>query len=94
MNLSLFQRLTTSEMDQYLSEIDLALEYHTRWLAAVNRTLVCRDLEDMRHFSQDLLHHCYFGRWYASVEQVDLIKEQPYQLIGVIHAQQIGRAHV
>lgn len=87
MDLSLFQRLTASELDQYLSEIDLALEYHNRWLAAVNRALVCGDLDDITHFRQDLIHQCYFGRWYASVEQADLIKEPAYQTIGDIHAQ-------
>lgn len=87
MDLSLFQRLTASELDQYLSEIDLALEYHNRWLAAVNRALVCREAGDIRHFNQDLLHQCYFGRWYASVEEPDLIQEPAYQTIGNVHAQ-------
>jgi len=87
MDMSLFQRLTASELDQYLSEIDLALEYHTRWLAAVNRALVCHEPGDIKHFSQDLVHHCYFGRWYASVEQPDLIKQPAYQTIGDIHVQ-------
>lgn len=87
MNLSLFQRLTTSELDQYLSEIELALEYHSRWLAAVNRALVCRESADIKHFSQDLLHQCYFGRWYTSVEEPDLVREPAYQMIGEIHVQ-------
>lgn len=87
MDLSLFQRLTASELDQYLSEIDLALEYHNRWLAAVNRALVCREAEDVSHFSQDLLQQCYFGRWYAGVDQPELIREPVYQRIGAIHAQ-------
>lgn len=87
MDLSLFQRLTASELDQYIGEIDLALEYHNRWLAAVNRALVCRDVDDIRHFSQERQHHCYFGRWYASIEQADLLKEPAYQSIGDIHSQ-------
>ncbi len=87
MDLSLFQRLTASELDQYLSEIDLALEYHNRWLAAVNRALVCRETDDIKHFNQDLLHHCYFGRWYASVDEPDLIREPAYQTIGDVHGQ-------
>jgi len=93
MDLSLFQRLTASELDQYLSEIDLALEYHNRWLAAVNRALVCRTAEDIQHFGQDLLHHCYFGRWYASVEQPDLVREPAYLAIGKIHAQLHQQVH-
>lgn len=87
MELSLFQRLTASELDQYLSEIELALEYHNRWLAAVNRALVCRDPGDIQHFTQDLLHHCYFGRWYASVDQEVLKSEPAYKNIGVVHEQ-------
>jgi len=87
MDLSLFQRLTISELDQYLSEIDLALEYHNRWLAAVNRALVCRDPDDLSHFSKDLLHQCFFGRWYASVNELDLIREPAYQSIGSVHDQ-------
>lgn len=85
MDLSLFQRLTASELDQYLSEIELALEYHNRWLAAVNRALVCRDKADLEHFNQDLLHQCYFGRWYSSLDEPDIFNEPVYAAIGVIH---------
>jgi len=87
MDQSLFQRLTSSELEQYLAEIDLALEYHSRWLAAVNRTLVCRDPDDLQHFSHELLHHCYFGRWYASVEQPVLVDIPAYHDIGKVHDQ-------
>lgn len=87
MDLSLFQRLTASELDQYLSEIDLALEYHNRWLAAFNRALVCQDKDDIQHFDQDLLHQCYFGRWYASVEQEAIQSELAFKHIGEVHAQ-------
>ncbi|MDH5445296.1 MAG: diguanylate cyclase [Gammaproteobacteria bacterium] len=87
MDLSLFQRLTASELDQYLSEIDLALEYHNRWLAAFNRALVCHDQEDIEHFSQDLLHQCYFGRWYKSMDQVVIKEESAFQNIGEVHEQ-------
>lgn len=87
MDLSLFQRLTVSELDQYLNDIDLALEYHHRWLAAVNRALACRRTEDIDHFRQDLLHQCYFGRWYASIEEPDLLNEPAYLTIGKVHDQ-------
>ncbi|MDH5182092.1 MAG: diguanylate cyclase, partial [Gammaproteobacteria bacterium] len=85
MDLTLFQRLTASELDQYLNEIDLALEYHYRWLAAVNRAFVCRERADLEHFNQDLLHQCYFGRWYASVDEPDIYNDPTYAAIGVVH---------
>ncbi|MDH5408040.1 MAG: diguanylate cyclase [Gammaproteobacteria bacterium] len=87
MDLSLFQRLTASELDQYISEIDLAMEYHNRWLAAVNRAMVCRDASDLKHFSQDLVHQCYFGRWYDGVEQEDILREPVFKKIGTTHAE-------
>lgn len=85
MDISLFQRLTAAELDQYLNEIDLALEYHNRWLMAVNRAFICREQEDLEHFAQDLLHHCYFGRWYASVDEPNILSDSVFAKIGVLH---------
>lgn len=96
MDISLFQRLTAAELDQYLNEIDLALEYHSRWLMAVNRAFICREKSDLEHFSQDLLHKCYFGRWYASLDEPDIFNDGVYAKIGVVHEalHRLVRSHI
>ncbi len=85
MQRNLFQELTVSELEQYSSELEHAVENHSRWLAHVNRTLICNlppsedDLDDTPH------HLCQFGRWYYGIDNPYLAEIDSFVRIGAVH---------
>ena len=89
MDYSLFQRLTESELDHYLSEIDLALEFHNKWLSAVNRALVCHTETNLKQVENILTSDDHFTRWYRSVRDEDLIDIPAFITLGETHAEML-----
>jgi len=89
MDYSLFQKLTESELDNYLSEIDLALEFHIKWLSELNRALICHTETDIQQVQKILINDDHFSRWYNSVRDEDLIKMPAFKTLGVIYSEMI-----
>lgn len=93
MDYSLFQKLTESELDNYLNEIDLALEFHIKWLTALNRALICHKEIDLNQVQDILTSDDHFNRWYCSVHDEDLVAMPAFKTLGKIHNEmlQLGR---
>ena len=58
----LFQELTYNELEQYITELENAVENHALWLAHVNRTLICNLSPEATDLSDAAHHACQFGR--------------------------------
>lgn len=89
MDYSLFQKLTESELDNYLNEIDLALEFHNKWLSAVNRALVCHTETNLKQIKNILTSDDHFTRWYNSVRDEELIEMPAFTSIGETHTEML-----
>ena len=85
MNRNLFQALTLSELEMYASELEHAVENHARWLAQVNRALICQLPPDEKDISEAPHHLCHFGRWYHSIDNTDLTEVESFARIGEVH---------
>lgn len=70
MTYSLFQKLTESELNNYLGEIDKVLEFHIKWLSEVNRLLIF----PLKNTKNNLLIHEDFKRWYSSVNYEGMLE--------------------
>ena len=94
MDCSLFQKLTDSEFDNYLSAIDLALEFHIKWLSELNRALVCHTETDIKQIQNILASDSHFNRWYNSVQDEELVEMPAFKRLGSIHNEmlKLGRA--
>lgn len=85
MDYSLFQKLSESELDNYLSEMDLAIEFHVKWLSELNRGLICQNESHFEQLQNILTTDDHFARWYNSAISEDLV-EMPYFIkLGEIH---------
>ncbi len=83
----LFQQLTLNELDKYVSELQLAVEAHARWLAQLNRTLICNLPILDNDISEQPDHLCKFGRWYHSVDNPVLTSLKRFTAIDPVHQQ-------
>jgi len=90
---SLFQKLTKNELDNYLNEIELALEFHSKWLSQVNRALICHTKSNLQQAQEILSSDDHFWRWYNSVQDEDLLEMPAFKVLGEVHAEmlKIGR---
>jgi len=89
---SLFQKLSESELDNYLNEIDLALEFHIMWLSEMNRAFICHTETDVHQIKNILNNDDHFHRWYSSVNDEELIAMPAFSTLGDIHAEMLGLA--
>ncbi len=85
MHHNLFQQLTLHELDKYASELELAVEAHARWMAQLNRTLICKLPPLKKDLSKQPDHLCKFGRWYHSINNQVLTTLQSFIDIGPVH---------
>jgi diguanylate cyclase (GGDEF)-like protein/PAS domain S-box-containing protein len=81
----LLQQLTLNELEIYSSELGMAVENHAKWLAQVNRTLICHLLPDPSDLSEHPEHLCHFGRWYYSIDNPSLTATEIFPQIGEVH---------
>jgi len=89
MTYSLFQKLSESELDNYLSDIDLALEFHIKWLSDINKMLICQtELNE----TTLLENGSGFNRWYNGILEEELIKMEAFSKLGNIHAKMLASA--
>jgi len=88
---SLFQKLTESELDNYLSEIDLALEFHIKWLSELNRALICHTGSDLYQVQNILTNDDHFNRWYHGIRDEDLLDTSVFKTLGNIYSEMLKR---
>ena len=85
MQRAFLQQLTTSELDNYLHELDHAIEAHITWFSRINRNLIFL----VPPADTDLADHpeqlCAFGRWYQGMETPELHADPVFAEIGEIH---------
>lgn len=91
MDYSLFQKLTESELDNYLSEIDLALEFHIKWLSELNRALICHTGSDLYQVQNILTNDDHFNRWYYGIRDEDLLDTSVFKSLGNIYSEMLKR---
>ncbi len=85
MDRELLDKLGSGTYQQYLNELEQAGENHARWLARVNRALVCgceANPDDLGEAPHTL---CQFGRWYDRVGEEELLRMEEFQSIGPVH---------
>ncbi len=85
MDASLFQRLTTSELNSYATELELAADNHIRWLNSVNKTLLFRTTPTPENLAADAHQLCHFGRWYHGIDNPALLSQPEFAAIGPVH---------
>ena len=87
MTLLNFQTLTNNELARHVSEVKHAHRQHHKWVASINRCLVCRiepEPSDIDAHSHEL---CSLGRWYKGVDHPELWEVAEFSAIGEIHQQ-------
>lgn len=82
---TILQQLTTSEIDNYLHEVDHAIEAHIVWLSRVNRNLIFLTPPADTDLAEHPEQLCSFGRWYQSVETSELRTDPSFIEIDGIH---------
>lgn len=87
-----FQKLTSTELQRYISELELAVESHARWLNRLNRVFVCHTGADQADLETAPHTACQFGRWYHSIDNRELLETSVFGAIGKIHEQVHGIA--
>lgn len=81
----LFQQLTFNELEQYARELDLAVENHSKWLANLNRTLICNLAPEEKETSEQAYLLCQFGRWYHGIDNPYLMAVDSFIKLGEVH---------
>ncbi len=92
MGLSLFQKLTESELDNCINEIDLVVEFHINWLSELNRAIICHTVSERQQIKNILITDEYFNRWYHGVQDKELIEMPAFKLLGDIHGEMLKLA--
>ncbi len=87
MDFSLFQKLSENELDNFLNEMDLALEFHVKWLSQVNRALICHTESSLQQVQEILTTDDHFWRWYNSIQDDELCGMPAFVLLGEIHTE-------
>jgi len=85
MDYSLFQKLTESELDNYISDMDLALEFHIKWLSELNRALICHSESHFEQLHKTLTTDDNFTRWYNNAKDGDLAETPYFITLGDTH---------
>ncbi len=89
---ALLQELNTDEIQEYVSQLEHALENHAAWLGKVNETLICGLTPRPEDLSENAHHHCQFGQWYHNLQHPILSQSEEFALIGEIHHQMHAKA--
>ena len=84
---NLFQQLTLHELERYASELELAIESHARWMAQLNRTLICKLAPLESDIAEQPDHLCKFGRWYHGIDNPVVTTLESFIAIDPVHQQ-------
>jgi diguanylate cyclase len=75
-----------------LQELDRALGDHAKWMARLNRQLICGGAPDPDDLAEDAHARCEFGVWFHGAAKAGLSKEPGYEAIAVAHQSMHGIA--
>ena len=89
---ALLQELSTDEIQEFVSQLERALENHAAWLGKVNETLICRLPPRSEDLFVDAHHHCQFGQWYHNLQHPVWSQSEEFAQIGEIHHQMHAKA--
>lgn len=85
MNITNFQLLSLSELESFWSELDTAIEDHSRWLNNLNRTLFFNHQMNSDDISENAHQRCHFGRWFQSQKNQIIMTLPSFMGIGRVH---------
>lgn len=74
--------LQPSSIQSLSSNLEYLRIEHIRWVDNFNKQIICNILDDS--FSQSY-QDCSFGKWYHSVKEYELINDEQFKNLGVIH---------
>lgn len=75
-----------------LQELDRALGDHAKWMARLNRQLICGGEPDPTDLAKDAHARCDFGLWFHGQAKARLGTEPDYEAIAVAHQSMHGIA--
>jgi len=81
-----------AEIVARLQELDGALGDHAKWMARLNRQLICGGAPDPDDLAQDAHNRCAFGVWFHGAGKASLSGEPGYEAIAVAHESMHGIA--
>ncbi len=84
---TLFQQLSSSELEIYVSELELAIENHSRWMAQINRVLIGKLPPAENDLAERPDHLCKFGHWYHGIDNPVLTTLERFRAIDPVHRQ-------
>ena len=87
MDPSIFQRLSDTEHRSLMSQLEFAIENHAKWLAGINRALICDVRPDDDDLSDSPHMHCLLGRWYYDIDDPHINEQPSYLELGSVHRQ-------
>lgn len=93
MSENIFQRLSNSEHRSLMSQLEFAIENHAKWLAGINRSLICNSPPDTDDIDETPHFHCLLGRWYYDIEDPYISEQEAYLELGRTHriVHQLGK---
>ena len=92
MDYTLFQKLSESELDNYITEMDLVLEFHVRWLSELNKALICQKELNFEHLKTILAADDHFTRWYNSINDDVLLEIPFFEKLSDLHGEMLIQA--
>lgn len=81
-----------AEIVARLQELDRALGDHAKWMARLNRQLICGGPADPDDLAGDAHARCDFGLWFHGQAKAHLGQEPDYEAIAVAHQSMHGIA--
>ncbi len=84
---ALFQQLTHNELERYVAELQQAIENHARWMAQINRVLICQLPPPENDLAERPDHLCKFGHWYHGINNPELTTLDSFTAIDPVHRQ-------
>lgn len=79
------QNLSHEVLQQFLTEIDLALNNYHNWCGELIRTIACRLPPDKRDIIPNAHKECRFGQWYYGSALSDIRDNPSISAIGEVH---------
>jgi len=83
---------THTETVTRLQELDRALGEHAKWMARLNRQLICGGETSPDDLAEDAHARCPFGQWFHGEARGKLGREPGYEAIAVAHESMHGIA--
>ena len=85
MDSKIFQKLSQYEHHHLLDELETASEYHLEWLNHVNHKLLFGHSTSNIDLSSHAHTTCQFGRWYLSIDDINIRSTDEFIELNTIH---------